>query len=806
MASAREVERLLNGGPLVDPIPRLQSEKTGDALSILDGGPSRDQIPRLQSEKTSDALSILDGGPSRDLIPRLQSEKIGDALSILDGGPSRDQIPRLRSEKAGNVQSKPLSSTVAVGSSPEGLDISAIAPVGNLLGIGDTSNVDDSEQNECTVKIASLADVFVGNNTDTDLPPEIIQRIGDFDEKLKALFTRVSIIKESRPMSQGTVRADDNSFRNSLVAIEKSVKIMQESGKAVVSDLSLVKEKIKSLEERLDTTVPKVDQLLSSSSKASAEISKIDQAVTSSLKDVQSNFDDIAGKVSEVSRIDQESKELAAKVDSLSLSLKDIQGNFNDISVKVSENEDIRESLVMNIRNHKKLLKLCPNIQSPSMRQDQVQQVVLDERSHDVNVQADNSMVSLLAVNDRNHNNLSAPISAQTNQFPQEFPACSSPLYTFQASQDPATQARTSSSSRSSEDVEFSLLQRHIEGLIVSINTKVRVRIDSSSTDLLLKEAKDEDVPALERMCKELYTYLIDKYIKFPQHDPVIRERAVLVLDKANEWKNQVDVAFTNQEVFLINSNKNVTAEVFSFNGNGAQTVYDFLEDFERKFRGCASSEKADQLYRFYISEEMKLLTSSISKSYSDLRAWLVKQYGNHVSASECVIMPLESMVRPAQSDTQARAKYFMGIACAMEKLKRLSEKREIDSEMLYAHIYSQLFMKRLIDMLPPQDQGELVRELRRCGIQPRNVQGRYAFEKVQQYCSEEGHAMERQAAASKDAVAAQPSARAVAGITKGDDQEDEESSSEDDYSGDSNLSTQDEWEESEKPYENSFF
>ena len=88
-----------------------------------------------------------------------------------------------------------------------------------------------------------------------------------------------------------------------------------------------------------------------------------------------------------MSRIDQESKELAAKVDSLSLSLKDIQGNFNDISVKVSENEDIRESLVMNIRNHKKLLKLCPNIQSPSMRQDQVQQVVLDERSHDVNVQ-----------------------------------------------------------------------------------------------------------------------------------------------------------------------------------------------------------------------------------------------------------------------------------------------------------------------------------------------------------------------------------------------------------------------------------
>ena len=48
---------------------------------------------------------------------------------------------------------------------------------------------------------------------------------------------------------------------------------------------------------------------------------------------------------------------------------------------------------------------------------------------------------------------------------------------------------------------------------------------------------------------------------------------------------------------------------------------------------------------------------------------------------------------------------------------------------------------------------------------------------------------MERQAAASKDAVAAQPSAHAAAGITKGDDQEDAESFSEDDYTGDSNLS-----------------
>ena len=63
--------------------------------------------------------------------------------------------------------------------------------------------------------------------------------------------------------------------------------------------------------------------------------------------------------------------------------------------------------------------------------------------------------------------------------------------------------------------------------------------------------------------------------------------------------------------------------------------------------------------------------------------------------------------------------------------------------------MFSQLFMQRLVDLLPTDDSIEYSKALRRQNIDPRKIFGQYAYDQLIIYCSNEGEAMEHAASRS---------------------------------------------------------
>ena len=364
----------------------------------------------------------------------------------------------------------------------------------------------------------------------------------------------------------------------------------------------------------------------------------------------------------------------------------------------------------------------------------------------------------------------------------------------------------------SSSQLEFKLLEGHITGLVSTISSKTKVRIDSTSSELLIKEAKIHDVPALDRYYKDLFTNLQEKYIKSPLCDQIVVQKASLALEQAREWINQVETAFVEHEVYSVDSGENLAIELQVFTGAGPQTVFEFLDDFERKHRSVATSkEKAKQLFGSYLTEEIKTLTSSISENYIGLKEWLVKQFGNSIAAPECILQPLEKAVRPADKDAQARAKYFLSIRTALEKMEKLADRKEADVQMLQSHLYSHPFMKRLIDMIPPLDQSEFSRVLMTKGFDSMMVHGEYAFKEFSKFCYNEGHAMERmsKAEARDDSNKGiertkEPDKNRLGAMASESTRRSGSGPPRDGYVPIS--MTQDEIEEDDKPYENNFF
>ena len=301
-------------------------------------------------------------------------------------------------------------------------------------------------------------------------------------------------------------------------------------------------------------------------------------------------------------------------------------------------------------------------------------------------------------------------------------------------------------------DSEFLILENQIIGLTRLINSKIKTRIDSSASELVIREAKNKDLPTLDRRYKELYSNLVNKYLKHPQRKPEVTEKASTVLERALKWIQSVEEAYTDQEIYSVDNGKSPEVSLKTFSGAGPQVVYEFLDDFERKFKGVATSkEKAEQLYNNYLADDIKTLTSSISTSYPELKAWLIKKYGDVMDTTDCIIAQWENHSKPKEKDYKARAEYFFGLVAMIQRINKMKDRKEIDEDELDSYITDKPFFKRLMKLLPPIDVMNLSRIFMKKAISDTHPHGEYALKHYLEYCSEEAHAAKKYTNADSD-------------------------------------------------------
>ena len=288
------------------------------------------------------------------------------------------------------------------------------------------------------------------------------------------------------------------------------------------------------------------------------------------------------------------------------------------------------------------------------------------------------------------------------------------------------------------------LIEHNLRSLVSQMKGKTKVQISSQSPELLVKESKNHVVPAVEKIMNSCYSSLT-KYVAYSSRDEDLYLQATSAIEKAEIWIQEVTDLYNDSEMYSMDASKSMAIIIERFTGQGSQTVYEFLDDFESMYRGKGTEkQKADKLYRDYLSERIRSLTNSIASDFVALKAWLIKEFGDLTTVTEALITMVEVTSKPSLKDYTGRAEYFLKLKSVLQKIQKLESQSGISKKELNRYIHSQLFMKRLVNLLPTDDEIEYAKILGRVGVDPRKISGVYAFQELVTYCSNEGCAMER--------------------------------------------------------------
>ena len=307
---------------------------------------------------------------------------------------------------------------------------------------------------------------------------------------------------------------------------------------------------------------------------------------------------------------------------------------------------------------------------------------------------------------------------------------------------------------KSTNDSNFGIMRtaqnvckHNIISLVAQLKGKTKVVITRNSAEMLIKESKSQSIPSIERIMNACYTAL-EKYVTFSDVDQKVCQSAMEAIEKATVWIQNVTDLYIDSEIYSLNACRSMAIDIEKFTGNGSQTIYEFFQDFDSTYKGQGSEkQKADKLYRCHLSEGIKSMTCSISSDFAALKSFLLSEYGDFITVTESLVQNAEGIPKPPHSDYSARAEYFLKVEAMLEKLLKLKNQEGVDAEELMDHVYSLLFMKRLVDLLPTEDELAYTKMIARRGCDTRKITGEYAFNELRRYCSYEGAANERVAA-----------------------------------------------------------
>ena len=182
---------------------------------------------------------------------------------------------------------------------------------------------------------------------------------------------------------------------------------------------------------------------------------------------------------------------------------------------------------------------------------------------------------------------------------------------------------------------------------------------------------------------------------------------------------------YNKAEIHSINTSKGDTADVGIFSDNARITIYEFLEAAEIAYLGWGNSvQKANRLYNKHLSEEIKSKIIDKSDSYTEMKQWLIMNYGGVSRIINDVICELSRRNKHGSNNSQAKFTFYALKCGAMQRLERLSRTEGISTEELETCLYSRSTLSSLSLILPPEIYADWISEMTKADMDYKNPEG----------------------------------------------------------------------------------
>ena len=263
-----------------------------------------------------------------------------------------------------------------------------------------------------------------------------------------------------------------------------------------------------------------------------------------------------------------------------------------------------------------------------------------------------------------------------------------------------------------SSDSTRAFLEHNIHQDAAALRVAVINKLDKYSSEIDIKEAKITGISEANQLSLQLRSKL-DQYIRYPDYNKDLFLIGSSAIDVATQWISNVRILCHELKLSSSIKTTGIGLKIKTFTGDGQQTIFQFLRDCERSYKGKASGEeKAEKIFREHLSPFVQSLTTNLSSDYKRLKEFLIKEYGHYLKVTEALIITVESLGFPARNDSKKRSEYFLKFGSLLEKLQTLPDEEGIDKDKMTEHIRSPAVLNRLAKLLPWEDEQEYVMRL----------------------------------------------------------------------------------------------
>ena len=280
------------------------------------------------------------------------------------------------------------------------------------------------------------------------------------------------------------------------------------------------------------------------------------------------------------------------------------------------------------------------------------------------------------------------------------------------------------------------IVRKGIKRIEKQLNQIMLNELSAVGSDIsLIKKLKTVDVPAVHVAVGNMQKSL-QKYVKFSGMDSEYCRLMDELMDRAENWCLKVEELYNKAEVHSINTSKGDAADVGIFSDNAKVTVYEFLEAAEIAYLGWGNSvQKANRLYNHHLSEEIKSKLINLSDSYTEMRSWLICNYGGVSRIVSDILRDLSRKPKPGSSNSNALFSFFAYVSGALQRLERLSKVSGIDKGDLEACLFSRSTLSSLSLVLPNHTHADWITEMTKAGLDYKNPVGKEAYKIFKDLC-----------------------------------------------------------------------
>ena len=279
------------------------------------------------------------------------------------------------------------------------------------------------------------------------------------------------------------------------------------------------------------------------------------------------------------------------------------------------------------------------------------------------------------------------------------------------------------SRSRINRDNERSLMHDSIESSAKLIRQLIAVNVSMHSELTSIKKSNDDikKVTAYIKTCQDS----LMKYVTFDNFDNNFVSSVKSLLDQANNWILQVEIIYSSSEAHAVSNSKGDISNIGVFTDNAEKTVYEFLEEIEIGLLGWGTSrQRAAQIYNRHLSEDIKSRTLDCSDNFSDIKKWLIKEFGSPSRIIGDIIADLRTKSKPPLDDIRARYTFYSHLGKAIARLDKLIRVPTIDINDLESALYSRSTLNDLLNILPTNDLNQLRRQMVKKKLDWKNPSG----------------------------------------------------------------------------------